>query len=228
MPKPGEWMTLVNAFFGVTMVLIAIWMLERILNSSVTMLAYSFTGIGFAYYLGLFDHERVQHHVKKTIAMIIFVYSVAIFIGVLAGSNSLSNPLKVFSAVNSSGYTSLKSEGVKFEHKVTSITELDALLEQYSGEKILLDFSADWCVACKELEEVTFSDEAVKAKMQEFVLIKADITANGTDEKNLSAKYGIFGPPAIIFFSQNGEVISSKTVVGFIEPDKFLKHLNSI
>jgi thiol:disulfide interchange protein DsbD len=73
MPRPGEWMTLVNAFFGVTMIIIAIWMLERILDSYITMLAYAFTGIGFAYYLGLFDHEKAKHHVKRAIAMIIFI-----------------------------------------------------------------------------------------------------------------------------------------------------------
>ncbi|WP_373072575.1 protein-disulfide reductase DsbD [Sulfurimonas sp.] len=226
MPKPGEWMTLVNAFFGVTMVIIAIWMLERILDSYITMLAYSFTGIGFAYYLGLFDHEKAHHHVKKTIAMIIFVYSVALFIGVLSGSNSMTKPLgSLTSPVTSTAVSSVSHNNFT---KVTSIAELDLLLEQNSGKKILLDFSADWCTACKELEKVTFSNEAVKTKMDEFVLIKADITANGEDEKNLSAKYGVFGPPAIIFFSKNSEVLSSKTIVGFIEPDKFLKHLNSI
>jgi thiol:disulfide interchange protein DsbD len=226
MPKPGAWMTLVNAFFGVTMVLIAIWMLERILDSYITMLAYSFTGIGFAYYLGLFDHEAKHHHVKKTIAMIIFVYSVALFIGVLSGSNSMTKPLGAFKSSTVSTTVSTSSHE-KFT-KVTSIYELDGLLEENSGKKILLDFSAEWCTACKELEEVTFADERVKAKMDEFVLIKADITANGEEEKNLSAKYGVFGPPAIIFFSEDGDVLNSKTVVGFIEPDEFLEHLNSI
>ena len=226
MPRPGEWMTLVNAFFGVTMIIIAIWMLERILDSYITMLAYSFTGIGFAYYLGLFDHEKAKHHVKRSIAMIIFIYSVAVFIGVLSGSNSMSKPL---SGLTSSGSTLSTPETTHPEfEKVTSISELDALLEKYEGKKILLDFTAEWCAVCKELDSVTFSDEAVKAKIDDFVLIQADITDNGEDEKNLSAKYGVFGPPAIIFFSEDGDVLSSKTIVGFIEPKKFVEHLNSI
>ena len=227
MPKPGEWMTLVNAFFGVTMLLIAIWMLERILDSYIIMLAYSFTGIGFAYYLGLFDHEKARHHVKKAIAMIIFIYSVAVFIGVLSGSSSMSKPLSSLGGSVTSVSGVSKSSHPEFE-KVTSIAELDMLLEKYEGKKILLDFSAEWCAVCKELDSVTFSDESVKSKMEEFVLIQADITDNGEDEKNLSSKYGVFGPPAIIFFSENGEVLSSKTIVGFIEPQKFIKHLNSI
>ena len=227
MPKPGEWMTLVNAFFGVTMLLIAIWMLERILDSYIIMLAYSFTGIGFAYYLGLFDHEKARHHVKKAIAMIIFIYSVAVFIGVLSGSSSMSKPLSSLGGSVTSVSGVSKSSHPEFE-KVTSIAELDMLLEKYEGKKILLDFSAEWCGVCKQLDSVTFSDESVKAKMEEFVLIQADITDNGEEEKNLSSKYGVIGPPAIIFFSENGEVLSSKTIVGFIEPQKFIKHLNSI
>ena len=227
MPKPGEWMTLVNAFFGVTMLLIAIWMLERILDSYIIMLAYSFTGIGFAYYLGLFDHEKARHHVKKAIAMIIFIYSVAVFIGVLSGSSSMSKPLSSLGGSVTSVSGVSKSSHPEFE-KVTSIAELDMLLEKYEGKKILLDFSAEWCGVCKQLDSVTFSDESVKSKMEEFVLIQADITDNGEEEKNLSSKYGVFGPPAIIFFSENGEVLSSKTIVGFIEPQKFIKHLNSI
>jgi len=227
MPKPGEWMTLVNAFFGVTMLLIAIWMLERILDSYIIMLAYSFTGIGFAYYLGLFDHEKARHHVKKAIAMIIFIYSVAVFIGVLSGSSSMSKPLSSLGGSVTSVSGVSKSSHPEFE-KVTSIAELDMLLEKYEGKKILLDFSAEWCAVCKELDSVTFSDESVKSKMEEFVLIQADITDNGEEEKNLSSKYGVIGPPAIIFFSENGEVLSSKTIVGFIEPQKFIKHLNSI
>ncbi|MCW8837124.1 MAG: protein-disulfide reductase DsbD, partial [Thiovulaceae bacterium] len=225
MPKPGEWMTLVNAFFGVTMILIAIWMLERILDSTITMLAYSFTGIGFAYYLGLFDNEKT-HHIKRSIAMVVFLYSVALFIGVLGGSSSMSKPLEVFKA--SSISSSIQQTSSHNEFKIVkNISELDVLLEQNRGKKILIDFSAEWCTSCKELEHITFADETVRTKMDEFVLIKADITENTDKQKALSAKYGVFGPPVIIFISKEGDVISSKTIVGFIEPKPFLEHLKS-
>jgi len=228
MPKPGEWMTLVNAFFGVTMILIAIWMLERIISGPITILAYSFTGIGFAYFLGLFDQEKQLHHIKKTVAMIIFIYSLALFLGVLAGSGSMSKPLGFLTASSNTLTQSVQKSDKKAFKKVTSIAQLDLLLQKHKGQKILLDFSADWCTSCKELEHVTFSDAAVRAKMDQFVLIKADITKNGEDEKALSSKYGVFGPPALIFFSEEGTVLSAKTVIGFIEPEPFLKHLNSI
>ncbi|MBU0720644.1 protein-disulfide reductase DsbD [bacterium] len=227
MPKPGEWMTLVNAFFGVSMIVIAIWMLERILDNTVTMMLYAVTGISFAFYLGLFDTEKQQHHIKKSIAMLIFLYSLAVFIGVLGGSSSMSKPLEVFKGGTLSQTAVQKQLNTTFV-TVTSIEELDIELAKYKGKKILLDFSAKWCTACKELEEVTFADENVKAKMAEFVLIKADVTDNGENEKALSKKYGVFGPPAILFIDETGEVMQAKTIIGFIPPDEFLTHLNKI
>ncbi len=227
MPKPGEWMTLVNSFFGVSMILVAIWMLSRIIDTQVTILLYAITGISFAFYLGLFDHEKKHHHVKKSIAMLMFIYSLMLIIGVLAGSKSMTAPLKVF--VSTGGNTSVLQDNKKVSFiKVTSISELDVVLQENKGKKIMVDFYADWCAVCKELEEVTFVDEEVKAKMGEFVLIKADITANNQAQKDLSKKYGVFGPPVLLFIDENSKVIKSKTVVGFIAPKPFLEHLNKI
>jgi len=111
---------------------------------------------------------------------------------------------------------------------ITSIKELDNILAKNKGKKVMLDFYAEWCTSCKELEEVTFSDINVKAKMDEFILVQADVTANGEDEKALSQKYGVFGPPAIIFFDEASEVQKSKTIIGFVEPVEFLTHLNKL
>ena len=111
---------------------------------------------------------------------------------------------------------------------VHSIEELDIVLAKNKGKKILLDFSADWCSACKELEDITFVDTAVINKMSEFVLVRADVTANTDQEKALSKKYGVFGPPVLIFFDKNTEVQKSKTIVGLIPPGEFSLHLNSL
>jgi len=112
--------------------------------------------------------------------------------------------------------------------KVTSIKELDALLEKNKGKKIMLDFYADWCTSCKELEEVTFANAAVALKMNEFVLIQADVTENTPEQKELSKKYGVFGPPALLFFDTNAELIKAKTIIGFVPADEFLAHLNTL
>ena len=112
--------------------------------------------------------------------------------------------------------------------KVTSIKELDKVLQKNRGKKIMLDFYASWCTSCKELEEVTFADERVKEKLKEYVLVQADITANTQQQKDLSKKYGVFGPPVILFFDETSKVIKSKTIVGFVEPEEFLTHIGQM
>lgn len=225
MPRPGAWMNMVSAVFGVMMLAVAIWMLERVVNSYIIMLLYSMLGISFATYLGAF--EKDAHIFRRSVAVILFIYSVSLFMGALGGSNSMTKPLEFLKPQVVSSASSANNEHVKFI-KVTSIEELDAVLAKNSGKKIMLDFSAEWCAVCKELERVTFSDEKVRIKMDEFVLVQADVTQNSEKQKALSKKYGVFGPPVMIFFDKETNVISSKTIVGFIEPQEFLNHLNQI
>lgn len=222
MPKPGAWMTMVSAIFGVMMLGVAIWMLERVVDNSVIVLLYSMLGVSFGLYLGAFENSA--HIFRRSMGMIIFIYSVALFIGLMGGSGSMTKPLEFLKQSASSASTKQNLQELKFI-KVSSIKELDKVLAQNSGKKIMLDFSAKWCTSCKELDEITFSDERVKAKMSEFVLIRADLTDNTQEQKDLSKAYGVFGPPVIIFFDKNRTVIKSKTTVGFIEPVEFLKVL---
>lgn len=225
MPRPGAWMTMVSAVFGVMMLGVAIWMLERVVDESIIALLSVMLGIGFATYFGAFDKEA--HVFRRTISIVIFIYSVSLFIGLMAGAVNMQKPLEFLKSSSNGSAQSVKSAHLDFKN-VTTISELDLLLNKNIGKKIILDFSAEWCAVCKELDKKTFSDEAVKAKMSEFVLIRADVTQNSDEQKALSKKYGVFGPPVIIFFDKESNVISSKTVVGFIEADKFLEHLNNI
>ncbi|CAI6164115.1 MAG: Thiol:disulfide interchange protein DsbD [uncultured Sulfurimonas sp.] len=226
MPKPGAWMTMVSAIFGVMMLAIAIWMLEKILDPSIIMVMYSILGIGFSLYLGVFETDH--HFFKHSIAMIIFVYSIALFIGFLAGHSSMIKPLGFLNQSAVLQDTHKKTVQENSFLVINSIEELDVVLSTNNGKKILLDFSADWCTSCKELEDITFTDADVIEKMSEFVLVHADVTANTDQEKLLSKKYGVFGPPVLIFFDENTEVQKSKTIVGFIAPDEFLLHLNRL
>ena len=225
MPKPGAWMTLVNAIFGIMMLGIAIWMLEKILDPATIMLLYAMLGISSALYLGAFDKE--SHIFKRSVAFLLFVYSMALFVSYLAGGSSMSRPLEVFKPTVVAGIAVQETKELKFE-VVKSIDELDELLQKNRGKKIMLDFAAEWCSACKELEEITFSDPRVKEKLADYVLIRADVTDNTDKEKALSKKYGVFGPPALIFFDKDLNVIKPKTIIGFIPPDEFLAHLSSL
>jgi thiol:disulfide interchange protein DsbD len=225
MPRPGEWMTMVTAVFGILMLGVAIWMLEKVAAAEIITLLYALLGIGTSVYFGMF--EQSVHIFKKTVAVILFIYSSALFIGVLAGGHSMIKPLEIFKAQTVVSQQVQKTKNLEFK-VVKSVSELDAVLAQNKGKKILLDFSAKWCTACKELEETTFTDADVKTKMFEFVLVRADVTDNTAKEKELTKKYGLFGPPALLFFDENSELINAKTVIGYIEPEPFLIHLNSL
>jgi len=225
MPKPGAWMTMINEIFGALMLGVAIWMLEKVLPSSVTILMFAMLGLGFSVHFGAFDKEG--HSFKRGVSLILFIYSLALFIGFLAGAPSMSKPLGF---LKSSPVTTSVDANVKelTFTKVTSLEELNAVLEKNKGKKIMLDFAADWCTACKELDEVTFANPKVREKLSDYVLIRADVTKNGAKEKALSKAYGVFGPPAILFFDKDLKVKKSKTIIGFIEPKEFLTHLNAL
>ena len=225
MPKPGAWMTMVTAIFGVMMLGVAIWMLEKIVDPSVTTLLYGLLGIGSSIYLGLFAHE--QHVFKKSVAVIMFIYSLTLMLSFLAGAASMTHPLGFLNKPVVAGVAQATAKKINFK-VVTSLSELDKVLAVNKGKKVLLDFAADWCTSCKEFEKITFSDPEIIAKMNEFVLVRADVTKNGANEKALSKKYGVFGPPAIIFFDTNHKVNKSKTVIGYLEPKPFLEELNSL
>ena len=220
MPRPGPWMTLVNGIFGILMLGVAIWMLEKIISPYLAMLLWALLGLGSAIYLGAFEKE--SHLFKRTIAIALLIYSLALGIGALAGSESMSKPLGFLGEARTSA--ALEHKGTQELHfqKVETLGELDILLEKYKGKKIMIDFAAQWCTACKELDEKTFSDPKVQKALQEYVLIRADVTKNGKQQKELSKAYGVFGPPVVIFIDANGKVQRSKTIVGFVEPEEFL------
>lgn len=222
MPKPGGWMTMVTAIFGVMMLGVAIWMLSKVVNGGIIAGLYGMLGLGFALYLGVF--EREGHIFKRSVSLIIFLYSLALFLGFLAGKPSMTQPLAFLVSHGSSATTQSEQKELSFQ-VIHSIDELDGVMAKNKGKKIMLDFAADWCTACKELEEVTFADAKVQKALSEYVLIRADLTANGAEEKALSKKYGVFGPPVVIFFDAAHQEHKSNTIVGFVKPEKFLQHL---
>ncbi len=224
MPRPGPWMTLVNGIFGILMLGVAIWMLEKILSAYVVMLLWALLGLGSAIYLGALDAK--SHIFKRTLALALLFYSIVLAIGAFAGSKSLSEPLGFLQ--KSVAVSKSTQEGVKKEldfQRVTTLGQLDMMLEKYEGRKILLDFSAKWCTACKELDEKTFSDAKVQEALKDFVLIRADLTKNGKAQKELAKEYGVFGPPVVVFIDEKGQEVRAKRVVGFVESEEFLENL---
>lgn len=230
MPRPGAWMDAVKAVFGVMLIAIAIWMISRILEENVTLLLWGALAVWVAVNVGAFEPLGEKrswsiHANKKAVGILIFLYGLSLLVGGMAGAKSPLRPLDPFMGTQSAVAAPLRH--ASFE-TITSTEELDAVLSENKGKKVLVDFYADWCTACKELDEKTFSDEEVKSAMDKFVLVRVDVTRNDEAAKAISSKYGVFGPPAILFFDEKGERQKSFDIVGFKEPQEFLTHLKSL
>jgi len=216
MPKPGGWMDSVSKVFGIVMLAIAIWMLDRVLDASIVMFLWSLLFLGAAIYLNIYKHILAQ-----LLTVVIFLYGVSLFFGTISGA---TNPLKPFDKFTSGVSSSIQKEALKFTY-VKNIKELDLAIAN-SSKPVMLDFYADWCVACKELEEITFKDTEVINKLQGFTLLKADVTANNDDDKALQEKYGIVGPPGLVFWDTNNKEVKASKIVGYKNPKDFLKIVN--
>jgi len=227
LPRAGGWMNAVKYFFGVMMLAIAIYLISPIIPAWLSMLLWALLLIGSAIFLHALDplpaHASGWVRLWKGFGVALLIGGLAIILGVLAGSRDLLQPLDVFKGgvvAAGSAEASAQSSGLKFE-KVRSVAELDARIAAAAGREVMLDFYADWCVSCKEMERFTFSDPGVQARLKDVVLLKADVTANTPEDKELLKRFMLFGPPGIIFWNTEGQQSDYK-VIGFEKPEKFL------
>ncbi|MDP3301156.1 MAG: protein-disulfide reductase DsbD, partial [Sulfuricurvum sp.] len=230
MPKPGMWMDAVKAIFGVMLLGIAIWMIGRVLDENTTLLLWGGLAVFVAINMGaleiLGEHPAWSARANsKALSFMILLYGMSLLIGGMAGANNPLHPLEPF--IHSKTDTVAGIAPIRME-KITSLEELDAILTENKGKKVMVDFYADWCTSCKELEEKTFSDPAVRTQMDKLVFVQVDITSNDAASKAFTKKYGIFGPPAILFFDENGHLKNESTIIGFKEPQEFLNHLKGL
>lgn len=228
MPKPGVWMDNIKSIFGVMLIGISIWMISRILDENISMMLWGALAVFVAVNIGALEPIRgrcirCQRANKKALGIIILLYGMSLLLGGMAGAKNPLHPLNPFLPTQGQSVTETPQHK-KFE-RITSVEELDAILAESKGKKVLVDFYADWCTACKELEEKTFSDEAVKRAMDDYVLVQVNLTANDEAARTISSKFGIFGPPAILFFDENGTRQKDADIVGFKEPQEFIKLL---
>jgi thiol:disulfide interchange protein DsbD len=217
LPRAGAWMDNVKAVFGVLMLALAIWMAERIIPGWATLMLSGMLLIGSGVYLGALEpigEKSGWHKLFKSLGVISLVYGVILFIGLASGSNNLMQPLK---GLSGGGAAQSQQQGLAFK-KIDSLQELEAQLAK--GEPIMLDFYADWCISCKEMEARTFSDPGVQQALDGVTLLKADVTDNTDVHKVLMKHFNIVGPPAILFF-KNGQEQKAQRVVGFQNAEKF-------
>lgn len=226
MPRPGGWMDTVSHIFGVVMLAIAILMLSRIVTPSITLLLWSFLLIIVSVYLGalesLHGHYKGLKAFYKGVGIILLAYGLMMF---YEGAKGVENPLAPLTFANEQQAVASKKITFKTIH---SSKELDAILAENKGKKVMLDFYADWCTSCKELDSVTFKDPAVIEALKNYVFVRADITDNSDEEKTLTKRFELFGPPAMIFFCEKGVHVQGGDLNGYKDTQSFLTHIKSL
>lgn len=228
LPRVGHWMDRIKAVFGVLMLAVAIWFLERVLPTSLYMLLWAVLLIVSATYMGALQplthgapHWRVF---VKGLGTVLMIYGILLLVGIAAGGKDPLHPLQAvgFFAGNEKNFG--QAEKLAFR-PVKTVDDVQGVIDRAQGQPIMLDFYADWCVTCKELEKYTFTDPGVQAALEDTILLKADVTANTAEDRALQQRFRIFGPPAILFFDADGKEREAYRVVGFMPADRFQTHV---
>lgn len=226
LPKAGPWMETVKALFGVAFLGVAVWMLERVLPGPVVVALWALLAFVAGYYFGGFhrpDWRSPTGHsiVARGGGLFSMVYGVILLVGAATGG---ADPLRPLAALTGGG----EPAGPALEFRtIRSVGDLDRELAA-ARSPVLVDFYADWCVSCKEMEKYTFADLAVREALQGFTLLKADVTANSVDDQALLKRFGIFGPPTTAFFPIGSGECENFRLVGFVPPERFREHLERL
>jgi thiol:disulfide interchange protein DsbD len=228
-PKAGAWMNGVRNFFGVLMLSMAIWLISPVIPLGVTFILWASLLIVTAIFLNALDpiphHNSPSQHrfakFCKGLGIVLLAFGLALVIGGLSGAKSLLHPLDGIMASNKG---SVVTSRLTFT-RVSTLEALNAKLANAQGQAVMLDFYADWCVACKELEAYTFSDPKVQAKLSNTLLLQVDVTANNANDQALLKRFNLFGPPGIVFFDQQGQEITAIKTIGYQDAATFLKTL---
>jgi thiol:disulfide interchange protein DsbD len=227
LPKAGAWMDAVKHIFGVMMLAVAIWLISSFLPLSVVMLLWATLLILSAVYLHAFDplphNIGGWHKMGKGLGIIILLIGIALLIGALSGARDILRPLGALGG----GQAVAQASHLQFE-RVKNLAELDARIARAPGKTVMLDFYADWCVSCKEFENITFADAGVQAQLKNTLLLQVDVTANNDDDKAFLKRFELFGPPAILFWDRQGKELSDFRVIGYQEPQKFLAWIKNV
>ena len=221
-PKAGPWMESVKRFFGVLLLAVAIYLVSPVIPMAMQMLAWAALLILTGVYLRAIDPLPQGAHgfarVSKGVGIIALVAGMAYVVGALSGSRDVLQPLSglrgAVAGAPAAGLT------VAFQ-RVGSVAELDAAVAAAQGKTVMLDFYADWCVSCKEMERYTFTDPAVQSRLAGMIKLQADVTAGSADHQALLKRFRLFGPPGIVFFDPVGREIQGLRVIGFQSADKF-------
>ncbi len=227
LPRAGAWMTAVKGAFGFMMLGLAIWMLGRLLPAGVTMAAWAALVFIAGVFLGAFQPLTADapplRQLAKGAGLLAVLYGAALLVGALAGGHDPLQPLGTLQA----GSTTARAESRPVFQRIKTVADLEQVVMTagQAGKPVMLDFYADWCTSCIEMERYTFSNPAVQAALANAILVQADVTANDSDDQALLRRFGIFGPPSIMFFGPDGQERPGYRVVGFKDAASFASHV---
>ncbi len=228
LPKAGPWMVAVKNAFGFMMLGLAIWMLSRVLPGPVTLALWGvlvfMAGVWLGGLTSLAPEASDTQKLAKGSGLLAVIYGAALFIGALAGGQ---DPLKPLAGLQlAAGGAATEEHGLEFR-RIKTVADLEAALDEAAAAKrsAMLDFYADWCVSCIEMEKYTFTDPAVQAALADTLKLQADVTANDAEDQALLQHFGVFGPPTIIFFDDNGVQRRGYEVVGYMKAGEFADHV---
>jgi thiol:disulfide interchange protein DsbD len=228
LPKAGAWMDSIKAVFGVLMLGLSIWLLERIIPGWVALLLWGSLFIVSAIYLGALNTLTLSSNsyekLSKGLGIIILIYGALLIIGGASGNQNVWQPLQgITSASNPAGQS---QQGAKFK-QIANLAELEQAIAQ-SNQPVMLDLYADWCVECKTMEMTTFHDPTVVATLANLTLLQLDMTDNNDEHKALLKQFGIFGPPTILFFDPQGSEYKQHRLIGTLNASDFNAHITAV
>jgi thiol:disulfide interchange protein DsbD len=226
LPRAGSWMNEVKRLFGVLLLGVALWTVHSVLPASLTLALWGALTLSVAVLLVSQPHGHkhagwARSLWRRCFAAVIAVVGMLQLAGAASGGTDPLQPLAHLTRRADNG-----AAAAPMFTRLRNVADLDAALRA-AGRPVMLDFYADWCVSCKEMERFTFSDPAVQQKLRGALLLKADVTANNADDRELLKRFGLFGPPGTIFFDPTGREIAAARIVGFQDAPQFLKTLQS-
>jgi thiol:disulfide interchange protein DsbD len=233
LPSAGPWMDRIKAAFGVMLLAVAIWMLERILPPAVTLMLWAALLILCSVYLSALDGLPVEasgwRRFWKGVGVVSLVYGILLLIGAASGARDPLQPLETVMAKQGGSVHAGQLAHLPFT-KIKSVSDLQRELASAAGQgkPVMVDFYADWCVSCKEMEKYTFAKAEVQQALAGMTLLQADVTANDADDKALLKHYQLIGPPSILFYDSSGNKRPELSLVGFVPADEFVQHVQGL
>ena len=231
LPKVGPWMDTVKSLFGVLFLAVALYLLTPLLWGSLVMLLWAALAVMSGFWIfSLKGRDGGPAAAPlRAIGLLGVVYGILLLIGAASGSEDPLQPLnrlRASTVTGGGGIMSAEAHGLEFK-RIKTVADLERELAAASsaGRPVMLDFYADWCVSCKEMEKYTFTDAAVQQALANAVLLQADVTANDADDKALLERFEVFGPPTIAFFGSDGAERKNFRLVGFSPAEEFRTHV---